>query len=99
MAKARRMPPRRRLRRHCPTSIGPPMRPNQPPTTERPRVCRTVGDLRSRALGASFQLSAEDRRLSSQPKEAPMSKVVIDMSMSLDGFVAGPDDGKAHPLG
>ena len=28
-----------------------------------------------------------------------MSKVVIDMSVSLDGFVAGPDDGKAHPLG
>ena len=28
-----------------------------------------------------------------------MSKVVIDMSMSLDGFVAGPDDGKANPLG
>jgi dihydrofolate reductase len=28
-----------------------------------------------------------------------MSKVVIDMSMSLDGYVAGPDDGKAHPLG
>src|SRR3954463_4989665 len=28
-----------------------------------------------------------------------MSKVIIDMSMSLDGFVAGPDDGKAHPLG
>lgn len=28
-----------------------------------------------------------------------MSRVVIDMSMSLDGFVAGPDDGKAFPLG
>jgi dihydrofolate reductase len=28
-----------------------------------------------------------------------MTKVVIDMSMSLDGFVAGPDDGKADPLG
>ena len=28
-----------------------------------------------------------------------MSKVVIDMSMSLDGFVSGPDDGKDHPLG
>jgi dihydrofolate reductase len=28
-----------------------------------------------------------------------MSKVVIDMSMSLDGFVAGPEDGKSHPLG
>jgi dihydrofolate reductase len=28
-----------------------------------------------------------------------MSKVIIDMSVSLDGFVAGPDDGKAHPLG
>jgi dihydrofolate reductase len=28
-----------------------------------------------------------------------MSKVVIDMSMSLDGFVAGPQDGQAHPLG
>jgi dihydrofolate reductase len=28
-----------------------------------------------------------------------MSKVVIDMSISVDGFVAGPDDGKDHPLG
>jgi dihydrofolate reductase len=28
-----------------------------------------------------------------------MSKVVIDMSMSLDGFIAGPNDGKEHPLG
>jgi dihydrofolate reductase len=28
-----------------------------------------------------------------------MSKVVIDMTMSLDGFVAGPEDGAAHPLG
>ena len=28
-----------------------------------------------------------------------LSKVVIDMTMSLDGFVAGPDDGKANPLG
>ena len=28
-----------------------------------------------------------------------MTKVVIDMTMSLDGFVAGPDDGKAYPLG
>jgi dihydrofolate reductase len=28
-----------------------------------------------------------------------MSKVVIDMTMSLDGFVAGPEDGKEYPLG
>jgi dihydrofolate reductase len=28
-----------------------------------------------------------------------MTNVVIDMSMSLDGFVAGPDDGVADPLG
>jgi hypothetical protein len=28
-----------------------------------------------------------------------MTKVVIDMSMSLDGFVAGPGDGRADPLG
>ncbi len=28
-----------------------------------------------------------------------MSNVVIDMTMSLDGFVAGPEDGKDHPLG
>jgi dihydrofolate reductase len=28
-----------------------------------------------------------------------MTKVVIDMTMSLDGFVAGPDDGKKYPLG
>lgn len=32
-------------------------------------------------------------------KEVPMTKVVIDLSMSLDGFVAGPDDGGAEPLG
>jgi dihydrofolate reductase len=28
-----------------------------------------------------------------------MRKVVIEMTMSLDGFVAGPEDGKANPLG
>jgi hypothetical protein len=28
-----------------------------------------------------------------------MSKVVIDMTMSLNGFVAGPGDGKEYPLG
>jgi dihydrofolate reductase len=28
-----------------------------------------------------------------------MSKVVIDMTLSLDGFVAGPGDGKQYPLG
>ncbi|MDB5537778.1 MAG: deaminase-reductase protein [Devosia sp.] len=28
-----------------------------------------------------------------------MSNVVIDMTMSLDGYVAGPNDGKAYPLG
>ena len=28
-----------------------------------------------------------------------MSKIVLDMSMSLDGFIAGPDDGPASPLG
>jgi dihydrofolate reductase len=32
-------------------------------------------------------------------KEVSMTKVVIDMSMSLDGFVAGPDDGRADGLG
>jgi hypothetical protein len=28
-----------------------------------------------------------------------MTKVVIDMSMSLDGFVAGPDDGREFDQG
>ena len=28
-----------------------------------------------------------------------MAKVVIDLSISLDGFIAGPDDGREHPLG
>jgi hypothetical protein len=28
-----------------------------------------------------------------------MTKVVVDMSMSFDGFVAGPDDGKTFPFG
>jgi dihydrofolate reductase len=28
-----------------------------------------------------------------------MAKVVIDVSMSLDGFIAGPGDGRKHPLG
>jgi hypothetical protein len=27
------------------------------------------------------------------------NKVIIDMTMSLDGFVAGPDDGPEFPLG
>jgi dihydrofolate reductase len=37
-----------------------------------------------------------------RPKKATqsmLSKVVIDMTMSLDGFVAGPDDGEDNPLG
>jgi hypothetical protein len=28
-----------------------------------------------------------------------MSKVVIDLSMSFDGFIAGPGDSADHPLG
>ncbi|MGC2548269.1 MAG: dihydrofolate reductase family protein, partial [Silvibacterium sp.] len=28
-----------------------------------------------------------------------MAKVVISLSMSLDGFIAGPDDGPEYPLG
>jgi hypothetical protein len=28
-----------------------------------------------------------------------MAKVVVDLTMSLDGFVAGPDDGPRKPLG
>lgn len=32
-------------------------------------------------------------------KTTNMSKVIIDMTMSLDGYVAGPDDGPAFPLG
>jgi len=28
-----------------------------------------------------------------------MPKVIIDLSMSLDGFIAGPNDGGKHPLG
>ena len=34
-----------------------------------------------------------------RPYVSGMSKVVIDMTMSLDGFIAGPHDGKDHPLG
>ena len=28
-----------------------------------------------------------------------MAKIVLDMSMSLDGFIAGPEDDSSHPLG
>ncbi|GAA5015087.1 dihydrofolate reductase family protein [Actinopolymorpha pittospori] len=28
-----------------------------------------------------------------------MGDVIVDLSMSLDGFIAGPDDGPEHPLG
>jgi dihydrofolate reductase len=28
-----------------------------------------------------------------------MGKVVVDLSISVDGFIAGPDDGANHPLG
>src|SRR5438094_7626065 len=33
------------------------------------------------------------------PPELPDGKVVIDISMSLDGYVAGPDDTKGQGLG
>jgi dihydrofolate reductase len=32
-------------------------------------------------------------------KEAPMAVVMIDLTVSLDGFIAGPDDGPGLPLG
>ena len=28
-----------------------------------------------------------------------MARVLIDLTMSLDGFMAGPGDDEAHPLG
>ncbi len=28
-----------------------------------------------------------------------MAQVIVDLSMSLDGFVAGPNDGPDNPLG
>jgi dihydrofolate reductase len=28
-----------------------------------------------------------------------MSRVIVDLSMSLDGYIAGPNDGPGHPLG
>lgn len=28
-----------------------------------------------------------------------MGRVIIDVSMSVDGFVARPNDGESHPLG
>jgi hypothetical protein len=28
-----------------------------------------------------------------------MAKIVLDMSMSLDGFITGPDDGMENPVG
>ena len=34
-----------------------------------------------------------------QRKLSRAGEVVVDVSMSLDGFVAGPDDGKKLPLG
>jgi len=40
-----------------------------------------------------------DSTTSGETRRIAVTKVVIDMSMSLDGFVAGPDDGTADPLG
>jgi len=34
-----------------------------------------------------------------KPEDAAMTKVVIDVTMSLDGFIAGPGDGCKMPLG
>jgi hypothetical protein len=28
-----------------------------------------------------------------------MDKVIVDLSMSLDGYIAGPNDGRGNPLG
>src|SRR5689334_8344089 len=36
----------------------------------------------------------------SRPKEArSMTKTIVALSMSLDGYIAGPNDGREHPLG
>jgi dihydrofolate reductase len=32
-------------------------------------------------------------------QEEPMSSVILDLSISLDGYIAGPGDGPANPLG
>src|SRR5256885_16127270 len=44
----------------------------------------------SDALGGPTSMSAEG---------GPMSKLKLNITMSLDGFVAGPDQSPEHPLG
>jgi hypothetical protein len=42
---------------------------------------------------------ASGRRAVQSLRVIPMTKIVVDMSMSLDGFIAGPDDTPAQPFG
>jgi hypothetical protein len=37
--------------------------------------------------------------MTTQDQEAHAGPVVADLSVSLDGFIAGPDDGPGKPLG
>jgi hypothetical protein len=38
-------------------------------------------------------------KMRTRPEEEVVAGVVVDISMSLDGFVAGPDDGLGSGLG
>ena len=42
---------------------------------------------------------ASAKRRVKKRKEGFMGKVIVDMSMSLDGFIAGQNNGVARPLG
>jgi hypothetical protein len=45
------------------------------------------------------QPDATSRPRHGRASEDPKARVIIDMTISLDGYVAGPDDGAAFPLG
>jgi hypothetical protein len=57
-------------------------------------------DLRGEGPGAATGVASAPRRLTPQPpKEEPMSEVYLSLSMSLDGYVAGPGDDVEAPEG
>ena len=50
-------------------------------------------------MNAGRRSSLTTDRSRNTPGGFPMGTVSVDMSMSLDGFVAGPDTDADHPLG
>jgi hypothetical protein len=58
-----------------------------------------ASDARGAASAPSERLIFQSKSSTVIPKESTMAKLIRGISMSLDGFIAGPNASVEHPLG